>query len=48
MVFMKRGIIIFFSNVFYANNGKVYQLDEVIESLDQKQIIIERDWPIDG
>ena len=38
----------FFSNVFYANNGKVYQLDEVIESLDQKQIIIERDWPIDG
>ena len=38
----------FFSNVFYANNDKVYQLDEVIESLDQKQIIIERDWPIDG
>ena len=38
----------FFSSVFYANNSKVYQLDEVIESLDQKQIIIERDWPIDG
>lgn len=38
----------FFSNIFIANNSKIYQLDEVIESLDQKQIIIERDWPIDG
>ena len=45
---MKREIIIFFLMSSTLNNGKVYQLDEVIESLDQKQIIIERDWPIDG
>ena len=38
----------FFSNIFIVNNSKIHQLDEVIENLDQKQIIIERDWPIDG
>ena len=38
----------FFSNVFMAAEGKIYKLNETIESLNQKQIIVDDDWPIDG
>ena len=38
----------FFSNVFMAAEGKIYKLNETVESLNQKQIIVDDDWPIDG
>ena len=31
-----------------AAEGKIYKLNETIESLNQKQIIVDDDWPIDG